>query len=449
MTLLPRTRALLAIALVLVGLNLLDRQAPAEVDGRPVIAALQRDAVTRIEISDALEKVVLRQADGRWRVSAPYEADADQATVRALVSAFRKEVPVDVQVDTGNLDKYGLEPGKGIVVEFFTDGEAPAVSFTVGNDAAGGSTFVRLSGSEAIYRARVGGRARYERAPAEWRNKVLLDVEPDQVTALELRRDDLSLILQRGPSPGNDDQGLPKPGAWELEPPPPWPLDQRIADGLVTTLGRMRAGGVAPPEVDGGFSPPAATFTFTLYDGSTRSLVVGTREEQAATYARVEGREEVYRVAGNLRTLGNITLDDLRDKTLLSFSRNDVDTLAFEEGATRILLRQDLSTQLWQVIQPSNVDLDIRAVFATVNTLAALRGDSATTLSPESVGLARPAARFVITFVDGTSTALEIGDAATDPRGRPARYVRRAGSGEVFMLREEVVAKLKAGFGRS
>lgn len=449
MKLTRRSRVLLVVAVLLFLLNLLDQRPPGDVSDRPVIAALQREAVTRIEISDAIDKVVLRQGDDRWRVSAPYEADADQATVRALLAAFRKEIPVDVQVDTGNLDKYGLEPGKGIVVEFFTDGESPAVSFTVGNDAAGGSSFVRLSGSESIYRARVGGRARYERAPAEWRNKVLLDVEPEQLTALELRRDDLVITLERGPSPGNDDQGLPKPGIWTLDPPPPWPIDQRIADGLVTTLGRMRAGGVAPPEVDGGFSPAAATFALTLTDGTVRTLLVGSREEQGTTYARVEGRDETYRVAANLRVLGNLVLDDLRDKTLLNFTRDDVDTLALEDGATSILLRQDLSTHLWQVIQPANVDLDIRAVFVAVNALATLRADGATTISPEAAGLTRPATRFVVTFVDSTSTALEVGNPTTDPRGRPAHYVRRAGSEDVFVLRDETITRLKAGFGRS
>ena len=190
-----KTIALLVVFLVFVALNLVDRGTGQRITEQlPALPALDRNDVSRIELSTAVHKVVLESVDEErpdgetvkvWHLVAPIEGDADQIAVRTLIAQFRKEIPLDARVDAGNTDEYGLDAGNGLVVELFEGEGEPAVSFIIGNSGPGGSSFVRLSGDEAIYRARIGGRHRYDRPPAEWRNKVLLgfqESDADRVT---------------------------------------------------------------------------------------------------------------------------------------------------------------------------------------------------------------------------------------------------------------------------
>ena len=142
----------------------------------------------------------------------------------------------------------------------------------------------------------------------------------------------------------------------------------------------------------------------------------------------------------------------IRDsKTLFRFSRQSVDTLGWRRGASGVLLQQDLATQLWRVIEPENMALDIRNVFFTVNTLAELRSDRVVEgISLAEAGLVQEGAeeRVVVRFVDGTATSLEIGRPFTNERGRTFFYVRRGGDVQVHAVREDVIKRLRAGFGQ-
>ena len=77
----------------------------------------------------------------------------------------------------------------------------------------GPTAFVRLPDSPVIWRADVGGRARYERPAADWRDKMALDVPRERVRALTLvRGKDDSVRVVRAPSTEVDTDGNPVVG---------------------------------------------------------------------------------------------------------------------------------------------------------------------------------------------------------------------------------------------
>lgn len=446
MKLTSKTRWLALTALVLVALNLLFGGAGADRSERPVLPGVRSDAVTRIELSGAEDKVVLEPRGDRWQVTGPYQADADQEAVKAVLAAFRKDIPVDVQIDQGNEDKYGLEPGKGYVVELWTEGTDPVISFTVGDDAAGGSSYIRLSGGEAIYRARVGGRGRFARAPAEWRNRMVLDLAPERVLRLSFRSGGSELTVSRAAGEA-DASGPAVPGPWSLEPAPPWPLDQGFLSALTARLARLEATTILPAETPLG--SPAGDVQLGLDDDSQRELHL-FRDEGGRVLATVDEGTERYRVASSLPDLLPKAVEDLRDRTVLSLDRGDLDTLSYEDASGQVLLRQDATSQVWQLIQPADLQLDVRQVQVAVNLLAGLRAEAVLEGAAGSTpGLAKPAARIVATRVDGSTVTLEIGAATTNAAGRPAWLVRRAGGADAYVVADELIKRIRAGFGRS
>lgn len=458
-----KTWALLGLAAVLLALNLVDRGTGERLAAQlPVLPAIDRELATKIELSSAIEKIILEReppgddvpqqlgAVGDWEITGPVQGDADQMLVRSLLSQFRKDVPIDVKVDEGNLEDYGLDATNGIVVELWEGEGEPKLSFTLGYDAPGGSSFIRLSGDDAIYRARVGGRHRYERRATDWRDAVLLGFETGELSTVEVTQaEGEGFVLVRGDSTELDENGLPVPGQWVLDPPADWPVDHLAVEAFLRTLGHMRAGDMLDDAFDGGFEPGIARVEFTLVDGSTKALVLGSRPADGGAYVKVDGREGVFRVAlAAVRPLV-AQREDLRNKTLFRLERDQVDTVALEEGQETILLQQDLSNGLWRVIQPPNVDLDVGAVIRSVRTLVELRAHDISDLSPAQAGTLRPKSRIVLNLLDGSTESLAIGAKATDDRGRTVYYVQREGDPQVWTLRDTTVAQLKQGFGRS
>ena len=448
MRLTQKTLVLLAVLVALLGLNLLDSGNTYTTDAElPSLPAMPADDLTRIEISTASSKTILMQEDGIWMVTAPYEARADQALMQRLISTFRKETIADVRVDTGNLDEYGLDTTDGIVAEYWLGGEAPAASFTVGFDAPGGASFVRLSGDEAVYRMRVGGRHSYDIPPIAWRNRVLLDYDYTQAQVFEIDQSGQDPIrFVRGASPGLDESGVPLPGPWGLEPAVSWQVDQYRVEAMVRAMGMLRAGGLLGSDFAGAFSQPQATLTVTLDDGTTREMIVSSRRQDNAGFVQVS--DEAFQVSASRLDLALQPREAFQDLTIFAFERTDIDTMSLEEGTSRIILQQATGGESWSVLQPENVDVDLKRVYFAANTLRELRAVSIVDVPLEQAGLLDPSARISVRMLSGQELTLEIGREILDAAGERRVLVRRADSARVYTLPPETIEKLKRGFGR-
>jgi len=454
-----KTIALFVVFLVFVGLNFIDVGTGQRISEQlPTLAALDRKTVDRIELTSAHEKVVLEgimEESGSkpvmvWHLKAPIEGDADQIAVRTLVSQFRKEIPLDAKVDAGNVEDYGLDAGNGLVVELFEGGSStPTVSFTMGKPGPGGSTFIRLSGDDAIYRARVGGRHRYDRPASEWRNKVMLGfMEPDadRISVMMGDSEEPALRFVRAPPPPGEES---EQGPWELSPDPGWPTDQEVVVGIAKSLGTMRASQIMGNDFDAGFSPPALSVEVRLIDGTERTIEVGKRTVEGAAFARRKGEQAVFRISAVpiQRLLGQPI--DYRDRTMFKFDRADIDTLTWEGGSERVILQQDLATNLWNVLEPQNIDLDIKFVFFAANTLGTLRGDGIADVSLEEAGLVTPRSVITARLLTGQEVSLRIGGTTrAEDTGQPMHFAMADGRPEIFLLNDKVVTTILRGFGR-
>lgn len=452
MSLLSRkTLALLALALLLGLANLLPAGGSSVAEALPVLPAVDREQVTRVEIRHGqLDKVVIEGSlEAGWEVVEPYASRADAILMRTVVSLFADPVPMEVRVDEGDAETYGVDDNEGVLVELFTSGEEPALSVVVGADMPGGTSFVRLQGSDTVYRARVGGRNRYIRDPLEWRDHLLLTSPVEQVSDVEIRRGGFSTHLQRLPTGALDRGGAPKLGPWTLPDQPGFRPDQQTLTELAGALSTVRAGRILSAGTDGGFEPPVAEVTLRLSDGGVHTLTFGSRPAQGAVFMKLSGRDDVFLVSASKLAAVPDSLDALRDLTVFSLRREDIATLRLEDGGVPVELTQ-LDDGLWSVTEPANVDADVKEILFTANTLASLRAaaiDDAVT--PEQAGLLTPTTRVTFRMKSGETLTLELGRDVADERGRMQRYARRSGRPEIFRLDLATVVRIRKGFGRA
>lgn len=443
MKLTTKSLVLLAFAVGLAALDAFDLRPQAEATVElPSLPTVALDEVTKVTIGDQINMLTIERAgkDAPWRIVAPLQYPADGPLVKAFVKALGKGVAMQTQVDQGNLEDYGVDDQHALRAELYTSGAEPALAVIVGKTAGPESSFVRLPGSDAVYRAEVGARSRFERAAGDWRDRTVLDEDEADVSAFTLERGTEVLRFTRGPSPGNDDKGKPKAGLWTLAG-APFPVDQDGVDIVVHTLARLRAGEIQNPEYEAGFATPAAVATLTTAAGETHRLVLGAKADDRAAWLRLDDRPDVFKVAAKVRDTMLLPATELRDRSLAHFDRLAIDTVSWVEGSLTVTVHWDPAGIRWVVTQPANVEVDQKAIIEATGKLASLR---AVAFAPDASFT--PSGTVVrLKMRDGREWEMAL--AAPEGDGRVLR-ARVAGRQEVFLVDARVIAELRSAFGR-
>jgi len=443
-----KTLALSVLAVCLLVLNLLDPGiAPGGAATTRFISPVSGLDATRIELSTAVDKIVLSKDEqtGRWAISSPIVHPADQALVKSVLHPFRAETPLDVRVDEGNLADYGLDAAGGIVVEIWTSDQMPEVSLTVGSGAPGGSSFVRLSGDVSVYRARVGGRSRYERSAAEWRNQVVLDFEEADVQGISIKPPAGDEVhISRSPLVSESDEL----GPWVVEPDPGWNLAAPALRSLVASLGQLRAREILADDFDGGFSPPAVEITVVASDGTETVMAVGSLVKDGIAHVRVTGGAAVYAVPVEpLQRFLDLEQGPQEDRTIFEVARANMARMIYWEGRSSVEIAPDPSTGVWRPVAEGAASVDVAEIEWALGQLGLLRSDGkAEGMSLAGAGVVPPNMVFEMQRQDGTHEAIYVGRPSVI-EGREFYFVAKQNTREVHLILADRIRRLRQAFG--
>ncbi len=432
-----QSKVMLGLAALLGALNAADlRDEVVAGEALPSLPVVAPEAATRLTIGDQVNVLTIERGTPAdpWRIVAPLDYPADERLVGDFVKQVGRGVPMDLRLDEGNLEAYGVDDQHALRADVWAGGAEPVITVFVGNTAGPGASFVRLPGSDAVYRADVGSRARYERRAADWRDRAVLPLEREAVTAFTVSRGSDVLTFSRGLSTGKE------PGPFRLEG-AAFPTDAESIESMLRVLVKARASELHNASYDGGFEQPVATVSLRDTAGATHEVVLGSRSDDKATLLRVSGRDSVYRTSGQVFTLLTQPVSALRDRTMGAFDRAAVASMSWEEGGLTVTLAHDEAAGTWVVTQPENVDADQRAALDTVSTLASLRAravaDDGAFLPSGTVA--------TVTMRDGSTWTLSLGQ--VDEASGTVR-ARVGGRSEVFLLDARQLVALRAGFGR-
>ncbi|MBN1334603.1 MAG: DUF4340 domain-containing protein [Deltaproteobacteria bacterium] len=439
--------------LVVAGLLALLLVLPSGQDGSglrlPTLPALDGDAITRVTFERAGQPIVIERQGDRWRLKQPLQAEADASALEALLRPFGQPVPMDARVDAGHLEDYALDDNEGVRFEVFTSEAVPVISMVVGRDVEGGSTLLRMAGSDDVYRARVGGASRFRKEASAWRNRSVLSLDDTLVSGLTVEGSGGVLTFQRIPAGIAKDTEASTESVWHLDGDPTFPVDQRTLDTLVRSLARLRAGEVHAPDFGSGWDRPRGAYEIALADGTTHRILVVPAPDGASGLARADDNPDVYRIGASWVTRLEEGVEAYRDRTLFDFPPEQVQSLVLEEGGLRVRIQQDPTTRLWRVAEPVSMEVDLRRALVATRTMGELRALAVDEdVDAATAGLAPPGARFEARLVDGTSRVLEVG-AGFQEGGQDLAWVRRAGQDTIWVVPAEALKRMRAAFVQS
>lgn len=371
---------------------------PAEEDG-DADAGTQGFEVTKLVITAKGDVTTLQKRDGKWRITAPLEAEADSFAVDSVTSQLQTgkfKDTVEEKPTAEDLKKYGLDQPRFTVVATVQPkrgGAAKEITLHGGiENTFDGSIYVQRGGDPKVYSVQGGIRWNLEKSTFDLRNKKVLAVPEKEVRKIEVAGGAHPFVVEK------DAEG----NGWRLVKPEAQAADPQAVTLLLGGLGNVAATAFHPDSpaerTKWGLDKPVLTATFTLASGTPVRLDFSRGAAQAkgadagapALYVlRTEGGNTVL---AELPSNGLAGLEkdpsELRDKTVVRFDKDKVARIAFVKDGSKIVverLRTDAgNSEDWRVVEPQQGPAKKWKLSSILWTLGSLKAKSFGEESPKS-----------------------------------------------------------------
>lgn len=414
-----------------------------EAEGKKLVV-LDKDAIAEIVLTYPERAVTLKKTEaGKWRITQPVEADADESTVNNLITAVvdaevkrtLDEVPQDLTV-------YGLNAPVIKMKLTLKDGKSlPLVS--LGKDTpVGFSVYAQKEGEQKILLVPQALRLGLAKEVKDLRDRTVLTFTDDEVKKVEIRAADNEIVLNKAD------------GGWRLEKPTSAKADDAEVHTFLANLRSIRAQDFledpAPEPKEFGFAPPQLAVTLTIgSDNTQKTILLGNEKSDEKggknRYLKRGDLEKPLFLVGDwvLRDIGK-TATDFRDKTVAQFSQDQAAKVEVkrQDGAPFVLMRG--TDNKWTIDKTAEGILREPALSQFVADVRELRGFEIAAENPtdlSSYGLDQPVVTIVVSDKDGKKLTTILSGQKTEGETKKA-FAMAEGGQTVFGLRDHVFDRI-------
>jgi hypothetical protein len=203
-----------------------------------------------------------------------------------------------------------------------------------------------------------------------------------------------------------------KDATWSIVSPTPMEADSNEVTMLVSQIESLERQKIIEENPASaapfGLDPPRIRVAFKTTGGAQqKSLLIGNKTPTGGDlYAKIDGTPAVFLISGFLEDTFNRKPFDLREKTVLKFTREDVSAVTLVQGSARLALEKTGND--WKLTAPSSARADAAAIDALISQVAQAKmtGVTAGDASPAALkehGLDKP--QVIVTIGAGSAKA--------------------------------------------
>jgi len=277
-------------------------------------------------------------------------------------------------------------------------------------------------------------RGKEERQKQEEAKKKVFAIEDKDITEISLIYPDRTITgVKKGEK------------QWQITSPPGIEADSDEWEQLASNVPRIeRESTVAEnaQELDQfGLKTPPVQVSAKTTDGKTLELAFGGENPRKTyNYAKLGGGSDVFLTASNWSRTFTKTVSDLRNKKVLEFATEDIDSVKITEGTKQ--LEAQKSGEEWNLKKPIETKADSGEISSFTSSLSFARASSfpETALDAKTTGLDQPAV--TITLHDNKAKVdrtLLIGKSPETGK----YYARDASRNAVFIIDKEISDKAR------
>ena len=414
-----------------------------EAEGKKLVV-LDKDAIAEIALTYPERAVTLKKTEaGKWRITQPVEADADESTVNNLITAVvdaevkrtLDEVPQDLTV-------YGLNAPVTKMKLTLKDGKSlPLVS--LGKDTpVGFSVYAQKEGEQKILLVPQTLRMGLAKEVKDLRDRTILTFTDDEVKKVEIRAADNEVVLNKAD------------GGWRLEKPTSAKADDAEVRTFLANLRSIRAQDFLedPPleSKEFGLTPPQLAVTLTIgNDNAQKTILLGNEKSDEKggknRYLKRGDLEKPLFLVGDwvLRDVGK-TATDFRDKTVAQFAQDQAAKVEVkrQDGETFTLTRE--TDNKWTIDKTAEGTLREPALSQFVADLRELRGFEIAAENPTdltSYGLDQPVLTVTVSDKAGEKLTTILTGQKAEGEAKKV-FAMTEGGQTVFGLRDHVFDRI-------
>ena len=275
-----------------------------------------------------------------------------------------------------------------------------------------------------------GGKKREEAAEEA---KKLFQFEKEEVNSISLVRGDGSIAMKK------------ENGGWKLVAPIEAKADEAAVEGLASELSSTQVERSLEPDLadwkDYGLEDPNLKITVGLKDGRRLDLELGDKDfNQASVFGRIPHLAKVLVLPALLYTTVDKELFDFRDKAVLDFDREQVREVRVQAGRKTYRLQKE--GEDWSIREPVQARADRSEIRSLLSDLEFARVEEFVErggVSLKTYGLNAPSSRVDVYLGDNRARkTLLVGKQVGTQF-----YAKDDSGGDVFKIKEDLVAKLK------
>ena len=241
--------------------------------------------------------------------------------------------------------------------------------------------------------------------PAEGTAKVsadtppaILKVDASAISRLDLEKKDAKpIVLAKADS-----------GEWKITGPQPFGADQAVVSGMLSTLSSLNSERIVEDKAADlkqyGLDRPALRLDISEKDNKTQKLLIGDDTPTGgATYAMLVGDPRVFTMATYAKTSVDKSLNDLRDKRLLTVNPDKISRIELMRRNQTIEFGRNKDE--WQILKPEPQRVDSFQVGELVRKLTDARMDLSSSDTKDAASAfahATPLATAKVTAESGT-----------------------------------------------
>jgi hypothetical protein len=197
-------------------------------------------------------------------------------------------------------------------------------------------------------------------------------------------------------------------GKWAITQPQPFGADQSLVSGMLSTLSSLSSQRVVDDKAADvtryGLNPPLLQLEITEKDNKTRELLVGDDTPTgSAAYAMVAGDPRVFTMAAYAKVSVDKSLNDLRDKRLLTVNPEKISRIELVRKNQDIEFGRNKDD--WQILKPKPLRADSNRVSELIRQLTDAKMDLSSSDPKETASAfanAMPIATAKLTDESGT-----------------------------------------------
>lgn len=406
--------------------------------------------VNKIELANEAGSVVLAKEDGQWRLHKPVVDKADSVKIIDLVSSVGGAEKQDFTADNvEDFAQYGLdEPAMSI--KFWSDKEEGTKALLIGKaveaaeDEKPDKVYARVEGESSVFTLKDEIVEKLSLKANDLRDTTLLALKADDVTAVEIKRPEATIALEKD---GWD---------WKMTQPMEVGANANAVKDFVKLLDEAEIvdwidepGDLATYGLD---KPTTITLKQKKGDGEDEEkeeepaqLLVGKKDGDEC-YAKLPGKSAVLKITGKIADEAAKDYFAFRSKRMLSFSKWKSQKLNIINTGGAVFAAEKTADDRWAITKPVAGKADMANVNNILWDLSSLDAEKvvaekAADLAP--YGLDKPRITATVTVKgdeedkkDETHTVL-IGSESED-----AHYAKVEGRDIVFTVRNTVVSHL-------